>query len=279
MVRTQVDNWDFTNNSFYNYWYLEDVLFDRCTGIFTNSQRVSVPFDIPNSLGDTVRIMGPLTGTCFSPNDSFVYVVSYNAVLQWEIADPNPATAWSLVGMVDTAVQNDLLVMIYPGPDGRLYIGKQFEHQLALSYIKYPNLKGALSDFCQNCLLFDTPSYYHGPNFAGGITILPNMPNYVLGAKNCPPLSVPELALNDGLINVYPNPASELLNVDLKQAGSIALFDGLGREVLQKSALPKGKNVLSLRQLATGVYLYRFTGVDGTIANGKLVIDRLHRDW
>ena len=78
-----------------------------------------------------------------------------------------------------------------------------------------------------------------------------------------------------GSVVVYPNPASEVLNVNIVGAddkGTVAsLFNQSGQVVLSKN-LPNGSNELDIRKLATGIYQLRLVNNTGT-ENIKIVKD------
>jgi len=65
---------------------------------------------------------------------------------------------------------------------------------------------------------------------------------------------------NAGIGAIYPNPANELLNVQLQQSmqnGQLSVIDALGRVVLAKSQLSGTLVQISLENLQPGIYLLR----------------------
>ena len=75
----------------------------------------------------------------------------------------------------------------------------------------------------------------------------------------------------------YPNPAKDVLNIDLSEVGTIdgcriSITDGLGRPCLDRFVRGKG-NVLTVgvSGLKAGVYVYRVYGEDGEMLGGKWI--------
>jgi len=59
---------------------------------------------------------------------------------------------------------------------------------------------------------------------------------------------------------VYPNPATNVLNIETQQQGTFTMYNTLGEEVKRADLLP-GQNALSVSEFANGIYLY---SIDGT---------------
>lgn len=73
------------------------------------------------------------------------------------------------------------------------------------------------------------------------------------------------------MARIYPNPVSELLQVELQEGSSkatLTLYELTGRQVLRRQLHSSG--TISLSNLPQGVYLYSLS-VDGKIQSGKLV--------
>lgn len=65
-----------------------------------------------------------------------------------------------------------------------------------------------------------------------------------------------------GLLDVYPNPFSDLIQIDLSPdagAGRIILYNAAGSRVLEKNINP-GKTIIPLEDLPSGIYTLAFTG-------------------
>jgi len=243
------------------YLFMTD--YDRCTGLFSNPQRLVVPMSFT---GDSQP-----SGACFSPNDSFLYVCTFGTIFQYELNNPDSATAWVKVADADTISSYfHEYVSISLGHDQKIYIGNHMNGGSTMSVINNPNAKGAACDFCPKCLRF--------PKINGqdlGVTIPPNMPNYALGIDPaCPPNpeAVALVQAKQGIL-IYPNPASGSITIEYAHPGSFEIVDMTGRVVIA-AALPAngGKIALSIAELSPGIYLYRYMGKDGSRAAGRMVV-------
>jgi hypothetical protein len=64
-------------------------------------------------------------------------------------------------------------------------------------------------------------------------------------------------SLNEIKINIYPNPASEMLTISLPENTSNSdciLFDNVGKEVMQ-FVIYGGENVVDISELTSGIYV------------------------
>ncbi len=89
------------------------------------------------------------------------------------------------------------------------------------------------------------------------------------------PSGVTDIAGNAIQVNVYPNPASELINFATEEEGlSLQVFDLSGKLVLS-GAMEKGKNTFHINQLENGSYIYMVKAENGTVvAKDKFVVVR-----
>ncbi|MGB1004219.1 MAG: T9SS type A sorting domain-containing protein [Salibacteraceae bacterium] len=79
--------------------------------------------------------------------------------------------------------------------------------------------------------------------------------------KGCEVTSVPQIESSVAQVNIYPNPASDIIHFDItpngnQQSYELALYDMLGRLVLTQTLHPHD-NTISVGQLKPGVYNYR----------------------
>lgn len=84
-----------------------------------------------------------------------------------------------------------------------------------------------------------------------------------------------EPAVADYTCQVYPNPASGYINVDVEKLSDpllFALYDLHGRLVLQGEVY--GKNNISLNDIQSGLYLYRIFKGQEIVKHDKLIINR-----
>jgi hypothetical protein len=95
---------------------------------------------------------------------------------------------------------------------------------------------------------------------------------YLISSK----LGVDEIADNS-TANVYPNPASSLVNMDITSAspnGYIRIFDLTGREI-ETTPFRNGKAQFNVSNYAIGMYLYQVIDMNGTLLNqGKFCVNR-----
>lgn len=88
----------------------------------------------------------------------------------------------------------------------------------------------------------------------------------------CWPLAVANTVKNNQAISVYPNPVTDILQINnpLSNAMLLQLTDITGKMLLQQTVL-KGHAEISLQSFSPGMYLYRFTDGKGYVQQGKLV--------
>jgi hypothetical protein len=86
---------------------------------------------------------------------------------------------------------------------------------------------------------------------------------------------VPDVALEGGLpepaVRLYPNPATEQLNVETGYAYHLTLFDATGRRVLE-GRYPAGVTRLEVGQLPEGVYVARLEGEEREVVTRRAVV-------
>lgn len=83
-----------------------------------------------------------------------------------------------------------------------------------------------------------------------------------------------EVVSNQFKFSVYPNPATNVLNVaveNLDGKASVSVFDIVGNEVM-KSNLVNGKNSLNIENLTAGIYFYTIRKDNSIIETKKIVI-------
>jgi len=91
------------------------------------------------------------------------------------------------------------------------------------------------------------------------------------GDPQCWPAAVNESPTKEGIL-VYPNPVKDYWFIMNKESGELDVFisDITGRLLLEKrSSSPKIS--IDLNQYPSGLYLYRITGREGVLLQGKVV--------
>jgi hypothetical protein len=74
-------------------------------------------------------------------------------------------------------------------------------------------------------------------------------------SKNVSPTSVKEIT-NEDHLKVYPNPVSTILNIDTEaDIKRLVVTDILGKEIIDKTNLVRGKHTIDVSSLSKGVYL------------------------
>jgi hypothetical protein len=83
------------------------------------------------------------------------------------------------------------------------------------------------------------------------------------------------LALRDGEVNVYPNPATTQLNIEYKcnTAGEFVLYNHVG-QIVMRTELEAGNKKVSMltNELAVGVYTYKCSFVGCEQQTGKITL-------
>lgn len=82
------------------------------------------------------------------------------------------------------------------------------------------------------------------------------------------PASIEEVAASE--LTVYPNPAENVVTVELAQNAVVSILNTEGR-LCQRSVLPQGVQTLSLAAVAPGIYFMDVRYADGSIARTKVI--------
>jgi hypothetical protein len=162
---------------------------------------------------------------------------------------------------------------IYPGPDGKLYIGNWSGFSGQMSVINSPDSGGTAAGFCRKCLRF--PGYiYQGITRFAGVSTPPCTPNYSLGPTNPPcTLGIKPPEEKHHHFQLYPNPASETITIIYTTPGTVTFTDALGK-VVQTISLPQGtdKTTIHSANFPNGVYYYQHQYNGSVLEAGKLTI-------
>jgi Secretion system C-terminal sorting domain len=234
--------------------------FDRCTGNLSNFQiKIIPPYTISSSVGPINDFFN--MGLCFSPSRRFLYVSRFYHVIQLDLQDNSIHKVCEL-DTTEDQFQN--YTNIYPGPDGKIYIGYFHGFSRQMSTIDNPDVEGPGCNFCRKCLR--TNSYY------GILTTPPCMPNYELGAdtvnQNCWAVGIhnEQLIMNNEQWVVYPIPASTKLYVTSLRGGHACpdhsgkqshyeLYNSVGQLIFSTT-----KNEIDVSLLSKGVYYLKYEG-------------------
>ncbi len=246
--------------------------FDRCTGLLSNVRVIPVPTAKTGNPLDSSQVDSSTCGLAFSPNGRFLYVNSFFAVQQCDLQNGNPSTAWTWLSGPDTTWQEfQQYSNIYPGPDGKLYVGPWDGIGGQMSVINNPDSKGTAAGFCRKCLRF--PGFWFGGVVRyAGVCAPPCMPNYHLGPANpiCYPTGIrpPTTSID---FDVYPNPCHNQLHIKYAVPGLLTIHDVTGR--IQRS-IPLDRNqteiAVDVADLSSGVYICRYL-IEGQIVETRKI--------
>ena len=92
------------------------------------------------------------------------------------------------------------------------------------------------------------------------------------GSKTYSEIRNVELAIRNGGISVYPNPAKEQVTITCKNAKEILVIDYLGRTVYQ-STVDSRPLTVNTKQLVKGIYVVKAMMNNGQIKTEKLVVE------
>ncbi len=220
--------------------------FDRCYGILSNVKEIIVPYDSTLTVLDTIwqSYDSLITGICFSPNDSFLYVTRRFNMYQYDFFESDSMLAMYLLkqGPDSVMMQKGVLQM---GVNGRIYVGKYGGGGVhGMSVINKPNIKGIGCDYCSLCLRCDTCDY---------TVSLANIPNFNMPKKEpCFPLSNEVVKGEKDEIEIFPNPTSTVFCIKNANGNKKELFNVLGELLFSTKA-----DEIDVRHFAKGIYYLR----------------------
>lgn len=220
--------------------------FDRCYGVLSNVKEIKVPYDSTHTILDTLwQCMDSLiTGVCFSPNDSFLYISRRYNMYQYDLHEADSILAMYLIPQIPPVVGDVEKGHLQLGIDGRIYIGKLSGSGSYNSLIHKPNNKGMACNFCKVCLYCDSCDFTMS---------LSNMPNFNMPKKEpCYPLANGEIQKDIEELDIYPNPSSTVCIIKNKQGKKKELYNVLGELLFSTK-----EDEIDVRHLAKGMYYLR----------------------
>ncbi len=244
--------------------------FDRNTGLFSNPQKINVPY-----LEPTLFYVGVLS----SPNSRFVYCIQYQTILQYDLQAPDIKASEVIVAKYDGVKYNGYETFFnlgQMGPDCKLYISSAdaipYYH-----FIRYPDRKGTACEVVQRGLSL-------GDKYWNTWSLIPYYPNYrqhlsypcdsnIVISGTEAPNPVWEQTL------VYPNPASDYItlrgHLEFKH-GQFVLYNAIGKEVLtQELRAQEQEYTIPIRTLPVGLYFYHIQDDIGAYrSSGKVEVVR-----
>ena len=239
--------------------------FDRSSGTLSNFEPIAVNY------GNWLPVT---TGGAVSPNGRFLYLTTELRVYQFDLwsndisASQKQVAEWD--GFKDPV--GTLFGNCQIAPDCKIYISTidaEYYHA-----INNPDEEGVNCDVSQHSFIFPTPT---------GASI-PSFPNYRLGPIDNPGLpctttvgSQQPVAAQRLELEVYPNPASDYLNITanhpLPPGARWVLSDAQGR-ILRTELLSEHRTSteISLQSLPPGVYFWHLQSKEGVIMPGGKVV-------
>ncbi|MEO8146546.1 MAG: T9SS type A sorting domain-containing protein [Bacteroidia bacterium] len=239
--------------------YIDIFDFDRCTGLMSNHQLLTI--------NNYVNSQYP--GACeISPSGRFLYAGVLDELHQFDLLASNIQASEIVVDTIDSInfwVNKFNYWFLQCAPDGKIYSSDW--NNLTLSVINNPDSLGIACNPQQGAITL--------PNTHN--LDLPYIPLYELGplvGSACDTLTaIKDLNFGtDKSITVYPNPASDAINIYLptvksSNGFSISIFDLLGNEVYSFiNGNSKSNSVtLSTNGLSNGMYFLKVISSDYSI--------------
>jgi len=233
--------------------------FDRCSGLLEGGRMVPVPF--PLLLGG---------GVAFSPNGQKLYVTSQSVV--YEIDADTPKPSWdTLLYLFDNYNWGTTLHHMQYGPNGILYINT---HSRA-DYLNAISFNGAVPFFkfkSLNLGVKNARTLPHFPNFR--LYDLPDSPCDTLGINTPVSTAEPIAAAKPERLVLFPNPASDQLQIGIPESWSgplqVMVLNTAGQVLLtENKEAANGSVSLNLRPLPAGMYVCRVM-TEGRIPLAKM---------
>ena len=242
------------NNSGNRFAYLTDTVltlfdFDRCTGMLSNSLNINIT--------DTLNLR--MLNCAFSESGRYLYACNNFHIFQFDMQAIDIPGSKTIVATYDgfTTPQffRSIFYLMKLAPDHKIYVST-YEGSSYFHVINSPDSAGLACNVTQHS--FVLPSY--------NAFSMPNTPNYTLGALDgsvCDSLRnsipIPESAGN--FFSIYPNPANDVINIQLNgninfSQANLIIYNSLGKIV--HHSIIKDENELhkiNLHNLASGIYI------------------------
>jgi Secretion system C-terminal sorting domain len=260
-------------SKYVRYNFLSDIQifdFDRCSGTLSNFKHIPIQDNADTSWG---------AGTAISPNSRYLYVTSSKDIYQFDLKSPNIAASKITVAQWDGTLSDiNTQLLFYTaqlGADGKIYVsctgGVTYYH-----IIHTPDSAG-LACNVQQAIRLPIPVTSSASNF----------PNFRLGSLKgspCDTLTTPTQEITKiGQLKIYPNPATNLLKIDMtlddygeleKCQLRVVNIVGKAHQTHLLSNFASIKEI-SVADLANGLYFVQLVDNKGQIlANSKIVVFR-----
>ncbi|MBV6440426.1 MAG: T9SS C-terminal target domain-containing protein [Haliscomenobacteraceae bacterium CHB4] len=240
--------------------------FDRCTGLFSNPVYLDYTV-VPNGAG----------GVAVSPSNQYLYLTAGDTVHQYDL------WAADLVASRQTVAEYDGYVSPFPtyffqamlAPNGKIYFTAGSSNNV-LHVIHDPDSLGLACNVEQHGVTLPALTGYIMPNYANyRLYDLPGSPCDTLGIDS--PVAVKEPETSEITMGIAPNPANDLLTVQLKAGvtGIVEVRDLTGK-ILLTTVKRTDDEVIELNtpHLLSGIYFVSFRSESGLLNTRKMVVQR-----
>lgn len=249
--------------------------FDRCEGVFSNPVKVSIPIDTFMFYGQQKVIGGGGNGLCFSPSNRFIYVNSLYTLWQYDLLqNPVDSSVQVIFFWTDSNEYLGQFNQMHLAPNGKIYAANYQGFTDALHVINHPDSAGTACGFVKWGL----------PITTNNANVVSNMLHFRMGAltgSGCDTLNtaISYEPLADRKIQVFPNPASDYIEVDLMNYSryhpqqQFYLYNTQG-QLVKQVALPYLSARLQVSDLPAGVYHWKVAVGVEIRGEGKLNITK-----
>jgi Secretion system C-terminal sorting domain len=222
-------------------------------------------------------------GVAFSPNSKYLYVSSDTVMYQIDTEVKPLQDGVVIIGTYDNYVVNGFFPTAFDAsflaPDCKIYINTS-ETTEFLHTVNYPDRKGLACGFEQRAIKLPTKVAWS----------LPNYPNFRLGkiGDNFSPCDstlnpyitvAGEVKEKPIIANLYPNPASEVVNLDLfgylnqYKKGVFNIYDTQGKlAATYPLYINHDEYRFDISNLANGMYFWHLVLDDKIRQTGKVVV-------
>ncbi len=253
-----------------NYGIINLYAFDRCNGIISDFLDLS---DTTNKI---------YYGCSFSPDDSKLYVSSFQYLYQYNLEDsdiiPSKQLIWMNPYYTAFPPSGFIIAQHQIAPNGKIFIPLSNFISLvvpdtfineSLCVINKPNAEGLSCDFIPNSF------YLNGHRSGCG---LPNSPNYNLGSLSGSPCDTVYTHIQENnaavILKLYPNPFSNEVTVSIQnkrhEQYELLIYNLWGEKVYEYS-FHSSSATLDLSDLISGMYLCELRKEKESLWRGKMV--------
>ncbi len=239
------------------YGRLRVFNFDRCSGTIYGQQDLIYPY---GNQGAWVE---------FSANSHYIYLVSYQHIIQYDLLSSNIDSSKTVVAAYDGFMDSSRVTYFFKPQlaiDGKIYIscwgGLPYFH-----VIEYPDLLGLACQVDQ-----------HAIHLPCNIAVPPNFPNYRLGeisGTSCDSLVTQTQFVSTELreIKLFPNPSNGIIriktdsNIELKK---MILVNCMGEKIIERKVIDTYLNISSF---PPGIYFLSIEDNRGNWFQQKIIKD------